>query len=108
MAIKRKALVSCGGVLVAHGFTEFTPEVGEQILDVAEDFDLEPGKWRWDGEAWASYEPPDAYKQKRAAAYSPIGDQLDALWHAMDQKILPMVSEFYEPLKAVKEQYPKP
>ncbi|UIF90842.1 hypothetical protein [Cupriavidus sp. UYPR2.512] len=43
----------------------------------------------------------------RKAAYLPVEDQLDALWHAMDRGEFPKVPEFYEPIKAVKDRYPK-
>lgn len=46
---------------------------------------------------------PMAYYEKRAKAYPPIGDQLDALWKggqaAIEMKLL---------VDAVKIQYPKP
>ena len=46
--------------------------------------------------------------EKRASEYPKIGDQLDALWHAMDKGILPKVDDFYTPIKTVKDKYPKP
>lgn len=48
------------------------------------------------------------YKDLRAKAYPPLGDQLDMLWHAMDKGELPKVEPFYSELKAVKEKYYKP
>lgn len=44
----------------------------------------------------------------RRADYPAIGDQLDALWHAMRDGILPMVPAFYDPIAAVKDRFPKP
>lgn len=44
----------------------------------------------------------NAYKVKRAAAYPPIGDQLDALFHA---GVFP--AEMAAKLQAVKNKYPK-
>ena len=44
----------------------------------------------------------------RRNAYPALGDQLDALWHAMDQGLLPKVVAFYDPIAAVKAAYPKP
>ena len=43
------------------------------------------------------------YKRLRAASYPPIGDQLDALFHA---GVFP--AEMAVLLQAVKDQYPKP
>lgn len=47
------------------------------------------------------------YMRDRAGAYPRLGDQLDMLWHAMDTGVLPKVVDFYDALKAVKDQYPK-
>lgn len=46
-------------------------------------------------------------RANRAKQYPPIGDQLDALWHAMDAGVLPMVAAFYDPIAAVKAAHPK-
>lgn len=51
--------------------------------------------------------PPPTYQQLRAAQYPAITDQLDALWHAMDDGVIPVVPAFYDPIKAVKEAIPK-
>jgi len=51
--------------------------------------------------------PPLPIRTQRAAAYPPIGDQLDTLWRAMDEGVLPMVPAFYDPIKAVKDALPK-
>jgi hypothetical protein len=52
------------------------------------------------------FDPP--VEAKRMLAYPPIGDQLDALWRAMDDGRLPKIAEFYNPIKAVKDRFPKP
>lgn len=52
------------------------------------------------------FDPP--VETRRMLAYPPIGEQLDALWHAMDDGRLPKVAEFYNPIKAVKDRFPKP
>jgi len=49
--------------------------------------------------AWVA---PNAYKAKRAAEYPPIGDQLDALFHA---GVFPV--EMAALVQAVKDKYPK-
>jgi hypothetical protein len=43
------------------------------------------------------------YRQERAAQYPPIGDQLDALFHA---GVFP--AEMAAQIQAVKDQFPKP
>jgi len=52
--------------------------------------------------------PRSAYRENRVKAYLPVGDQLDAIWHAMDNGILPKVEPMYSHNKAVKAQWPKP
>lgn len=60
---------------------------------------------------WVASPEPDvaepAYKHLRRSAYPLIVDQLDMLWHGMDAGTLPKVTDFYDALKAVKDQYPK-
>jgi hypothetical protein len=48
------------------------------------------------------------YRRQRAKEYPSIGDQLDMLWHAIDNGTLNKSSDFYTSLKSIKEQYPKP
>jgi len=49
------------------------------------------------------------YAEQRRNAYPPIGDQLDMLWHSIDQnpKLKSEYFEFYEAIKAVKVKHPK-
>lgn len=47
------------------------------------------------------------YARKRVLGYPPIGDQLDMLWHAMDNGTLPKYEPFYNAIKSVKDQFPK-
>ena len=49
------------------------------------------------------------YAQARKNAYPEIGDQLDMLWHSIDQnpKLKSEYFEFYEAIKAVKVKHPK-
>ena len=49
--------------------------------------------------------PP--YTDRRRDAYPPIGEQLDALWHAMDAGHIPKVAAFYDPIATVKAAHPK-
>jgi len=39
--------------------------------------------------------------------YPSIGDQLDMLWHAIDEGKLDKTSDFYKSLKTVKDNHPK-
>ena len=47
------------------------------------------------------------YQRDRAKDYAPIADQLDMLWHAIDQGIDLKQSDFYIGNKAVKDANPK-
>ena len=47
------------------------------------------------------------YKALRAREYPPIKDQLDMIWHAIDEDKLDRTSDFYLRLKAVKDEFPK-
>lgn len=51
---------------------------------------------------------PATVENNRKFAYPKIGDQLDMLWHAMDSGQFPKVDSFYNAIKQVKDQYPKP
>lgn len=39
--------------------------------------------------------------------YPEIGDQLDMLWHSMDNGTIPKSPEFYAAIKKVKDENPK-
>jgi len=60
-------------------------------------------------EAQANIVPTPAYVSQRKSAYPSIGDQLDMLWHSIDQnpKLKSEYFEFYEAIKAVKVKHPK-
>ena len=47
------------------------------------------------------------YQRKRIFEYPRVEDQLDMLWHAMDDGILTKVDAFYDANKAIKDKYPK-
>ena len=49
------------------------------------------------------------YITQRKAAYPQIGDQLDMIWHSIDQDaaLKQKYFAFYEAIKAVKTKYPK-
>lgn len=49
------------------------------------------------------------YNLERARNYPEISEQFDMIWHMMDQDIIPgKGSEWYNAIKSVKDQYPKP
>ena len=49
------------------------------------------------------------YAEQRRNAYPAIGDQLDMLWHSIDQnpELKQKYFNFYEAIKQVKVKYPK-
>ena len=51
-----------------------------------------------------------AYSRNRKAAYPSIGDQLDMLWHAIDDNatLKTRYADFHTAIKAVKDANPKP
>lgn len=58
--------------------------------------------------------PDTDYREERASAYPPIGDQLDALWKQLNQdrlggkSLIQEVDTTLNTILAVKAQYPKP
>ena len=60
-------------------------------------------------EAQANIIPTPAYVSQRKSAYPSIGDQLDMLWHSIDQNpsLKSEYFEFYEVIKAIKVKHPK-
>jgi hypothetical protein len=49
----------------------------------------------------------DTKEYQRLRNYPKIGDQLDMLWHAIDNGTLNKTSDFYTAIKAVKDAHPK-
>lgn len=47
------------------------------------------------------------YKMLRKVSYPDVGQQLDAIWHAMDTGVLPKIEPMYSDVKATKEKFPK-
>ncbi len=47
------------------------------------------------------------HEERRAADYPPLEEQMDMLWHAMDQGTMPKAEPFYSTLQRVKQQHPK-
>ena len=67
-------------------------------------------RWRFDGmaihDAGAMFGP--GYSDMRRASYPTVGEQLDSLWHAMNDGTLPKAEPFFSSIQSVKLQYPKP
>jgi hypothetical protein len=54
-----------------------------------------------------NYRPP--YNAMRINEYPSVGNQLDMLWHMMDNETIPgKGSEWYNTILAVKQRHPKP
>ena len=68
--------------------------------------DAEEAAW---AEKQAAIIPTPAYVSKRKSAYPSIGDQLDMLWHSIDQDpaLKSKYFSFYEAIKSVKVKNPK-
>jgi hypothetical protein len=60
--------------------------------------------------AWAELqadEADEAINELRRNTYPSVGDQLDALWHAMDDGRMSKIEPMYSDCKTVKDTYPK-
>lgn len=55
-----------------------------------------------------AYTEPPEYVLRRATSYPSLGDQMDMLWHAMDDGLIPKIEPLYSDIKAVKDKHPKP
>tara|TARA_S200002703_G_scaffold135487_1_gene124388 strand:- start:45 stop:359 length:315 start_codon:yes stop_codon:yes gene_type:complete len=54
------------------------------------------------------YNANQSYKDNRAVAYPPLGEQFDKLWHDINNGTLDNTGEFFTALKEVKDNNPKP
>lgn len=72
------------------------------IDDTAGAFDANGNQVTIDESAVNAWVDPEAYKNQRVREYPPIGDQLDALFHA---GVFPQ--EMADKIQAVKNKYPK-
>ena len=80
-------------VLKAHGFVE-TNTPGDIRQEVPDGFDLEPGRWRWDGTTWQPFVPPPTPPSELAQALddtladpAPTGPKLKAVLTALRKVI---------------------
>lgn len=58
------------------------------------------------GELVPGIKPPPQHWELRN--YPPVEQQLDALWHAMNEGEIPKATVFYEGIKAIKDAHPRP
>ena len=49
----------------------------------------------------------EPHGKRRKAEYPSVQEQLDMLWHAMDQGQFPKAEPFYSSIKRIKDRYPK-
>lgn len=47
------------------------------------------------------------HAKRRAEEYPSVQEQLDMLWHGMNQGTMEKVEPFYSSIKAVKDKYPR-
>lgn len=95
-----KALIQNGRVVQVSN-TSFEVHESFQWVDATEN--CEAGWSYKDGVFTAPPQPPErTYSEKRMREYPPIGDQLDALFHA---GVFP--AEMAAAIQAVKDKYPK-
>ena len=92
------------------------PETGEYdydhvVWDIPEGSDWSPPSKEevenYLAKIQAEWDENVKYSVLRSVAYPDVGQQLDALWHAMDEGILPKVDEFYNMIKETKDRFPK-
>lgn len=87
-----------------------TPSGGIYIAVGKDQTDIVAGKCRRTPNGVIEKFDPNAdiaYQKERRKEYLPVGDQLDALWHAMDAGVLPKVEPMYSQIKSVKQRHPK-
>lgn len=100
----KKALIFQGKLIetAAEAFP-VSPEM--QWVDVADE--VTPETHEWDGASAVGIPPAVpvvlGYRELRAKAYPPIGDQLDALWKGGESE-----AAMLQTVLAVKTKYPKP
>jgi 4-hydroxyphenylpyruvate dioxygenase-like putative hemolysin len=63
-----------------------------------------------DGQVVDTQEPifEATYQTKRMSDYPSVGEQMDMLWHAMNNGDMAKIEPFYSEILAVKQRFPKP
>lgn len=80
---------------------------GYTFIGAYEDKPDVQGKHFDDQNQLVNADPTPQYVYERKYSYPSMGDQMDALWHAMNTGVLPKIEPFYSEIKAVKEKHPK-
>ena len=66
------------------------------------------GPYQWNGTAWVKFiEAPKEYVLQRKNEYPEVRDQLDMLWHSMNNGDSEISEPFYSTIKEIKIKYPK-
>ena len=84
------------------GFDGCVPENGTEVSSQPMD-----GRQKYVNGAWQPLSSAQTYAENRAKEYPPLGEQLDMLWHAMDEGALPKIEPFYTQIKVIKDKYSK-
>jgi hypothetical protein len=85
------------------------PTLGNPRPSIHHQFNVTSGAWEDLRDAQTqAYDDYVAIQVARRNAYPSVGDQLDALFKAMDAGQLPQVTGFYDAIKAVKNAHPLP
>ncbi|WP_198084984.1 hypothetical protein [Variovorax sp. E3] len=53
----KNAFIDANGVLTSHGYAESNND--DTMVEVPDDFDKEPGKWKFSGAHWVAYVAPE-------------------------------------------------
>lgn len=80
---------------------------GYALISTSEEKPDVQGKHFNDANELVRADPTPQYAHDRKASYPSVGEQMDSLWHGMDQGLLPKIEPFYSQIKAVKEAHPK-
>lgn len=95
------------GVVIQSGTSQRMHLPGQSAAGVLHLGAAPQGRFRFINGEFEPYVPEVSYDVARRDGYPPIQEQLDMLWHAMDQGALPKVEPFYTALQRVKQQHPK-
>ena len=81
---------------------------GEQVDLSAEEIEATLNTWAENERARQLDEEANGYKYARETAYPSLKEQLDKLYHDIDNGTLDETGEFFTALKEVKDDNPKP
>ena len=81
---------------------------GEQVDLSAEEIEATLNTWAENERARQLDEEANGYKYARETAYPELKEQLDKLYHDIDNGTLDETGEFFTALKEVKDDNPKP